>query len=341
MFNKKGLSVLILVALLISVLAGCGQTSQKEATNNSGNDVIVLKFGHVNGPDHPYQLAAEKFAQLVEERTNGKVKVEIFHSGQLGNERELIEGTGLGTVDIAVTASAPWGNFLKELMVFDLPFLFRDREHAYKVLDGEIGKSILNKMQEKGVIGLAFWENGFRHVSNSKKVIKTPDDMAGLKIRLMENPVHLATFKALGALPTPMAWGEVFTALQQGTIDGMENSPVVYVTSNLYEVQKYMSLTGHFYSPAPLIMNKNKFESLPEDIQKVIVQTAEEMRDYERQVHKELDEKSLNTLKEKGMTITEVDSAPFREKVMPLYEEYKGKLGAEGAEIIDKIINTN
>jgi tripartite ATP-independent transporter DctP family solute receptor len=327
MKTLKIVSLFIVVLLLISV-SGYAATAP---------GVTVLKFAHVNGPDHPYQITATKFAQLISERTNGKVIVETFHSGQLGNERELIEQCKLGSVDFVVTASAPWGNFMPELMVFDLPFLFRDRAHAYKVLDGPIGKPYLQKMDKQNVIGLAFWENGFRHTSNSKREVKTPADLKGLKIRLMENPVHLGTFKALGAMPTPMAWGEVFTALQQKTIDGMENSPVVYVTSNLFEVQKYLSLTGHFYSPAPFIMNKDKMNKLPKDIQAIILKTSIEMRDYERKVHLELDEKNLKVLRDKGMTITTVDPNLFREKCTALYDEYKAKLGAD---TINNIINT-
>ena len=200
MKTKRILSLVIAVVMLIT-LVGCGKSTPAQTDTK----VTILKFAHVNGPDHPYEVAGTKFAQLVAERTNGKVKVETFHSGQLGNERELIEQCKLGSIDLVVTASAPWGNFMPEIMAFDLPFLFRDRAHAYKVLDGEIGKSFLTKLDKHNVVGLAYWENGFRHVSNSKREIKVPNDLQGLKIRLMENPVHLGTFKALGALPTPMA----------------------------------------------------------------------------------------------------------------------------------------
>ncbi len=286
----------------------------------------VLKAAHQNPPTHPYQLAMEKFKKDVEAKTNGKVEIELYHSGQLGNERELIEQVMYGAVDFIVSASAPWANFVPDMMAFDLPFLFRDRPHAYAVLDGPIGQKIGSKLSDEGLLFLGFWENGFRHASNSTRPVKTPADLKGLKIRLMENPIHLATFSALGALPTPMAWPEVFTALQQGTIDGLENSPVIYITANLFEVQKHISLTGHFYSPSVFTANEANFKALPADIQKIILECAEDAKQFERKYHEESDDEYLAQMRAKGMVITEVDKQPFIDAVAPLYKEFGDKL---------------
>ncbi len=299
---------------------------------------IVLKAANQNPPSHPYNIAFEKFKKDVEEKTSGRVVIELYNSAQLGNERELIEQVGFGSVDFIVSASAPWANFIKDMMVFDLPFIFRDRPHAYAVLDGPIGQNLGSKLSQEGLIFLGFWENGFRHVSNSRNVVNTPEDMKGLKIRLMENPIHLATFARLGALPTPMAWPEVFTALQQKTIDGMENSPVIYMTANLYEVQKYLSLTGHFYSPAIFCVNEKNFKKLPADIQKIILECAEEAKHFQRKNHEDGDATYLSQLQEKGMTITQVDKKTFIEAVKPLFDEYGKKLGAQ--ELIQQILDT-
>ncbi len=257
------------------------------------------------------------------------MEIDLFDRGPLGNERDLIEQLMYGSVDFVVSASAPWANFVPDMMVFDLPFLFRDRPHAYAVLDGPIGMEIGNKLSNEGLMFLGFWENGFRHVSNSRREVHTPADMKGLKIRLMENPIHLATFSALGALPTPMAWPEVFTALQQKTIDGLENSPVIYITANLFEVQKYLSLTGHFYSPSVFTTNTANFENLPEHIRNIILECAEDAKNYERKYHEDSDDDYLNQMRDKGMIITEVDKQPFIDAVAPLYEEYGKKLQIE------------
>ena len=299
---------------------------------------IVLKAVNINPPTHPYHLGFEILKAELEKKSNGRLQLELFHSGQLGNERETIEQVILGSVDLVVTASAPWANFVSDLMVFDLPFIFRDRPHAYKVLDGPIGQSVSKGIGKEGLIFLGFWENGFRHVSNSKREVHVPADLKGMKIRLMENPIHLDTFKALGALPMPMAWTEVFTALQQGTIDAIENSPIIYTSNNLNEVQKYLSLTGHFYSPAVFVMNERSFNRVPEDLQKLILQVAEETKHKHRKIHEDSDDVNIEILKQKGMIITEVDKQPYIDAVMPLYQEYGKKLKVE--EILKQIIET-
>lgn len=339
---KKHALLLLAVALVFTLLAGCGgnnaPVSSTGSTGTSGDETfkpITLKLGHVNQLDHPYTLGAQKFKEIVEQKTNNNITIDIFEGGTLGNERELIEQCAMGSTDLIVVASSPFANTVPEFLIYDLPFLFRDRAHAYSVLDGEIGAGILEKMDGSGVVGLNYWENGFRHMSNSLREVKTPADSLGLKIRVMENELYISTFNAMGALPTPMAWSEVFTALQQKTIDGMENSPTIYVTSSLYDVQKHLSLTGHFYSPAIFGINEALLNNLPADYQQIIKEAAEEAKNYERQVHEELDNTNIEVLKEKGMLITEVDTAAFVEAVQPVYDEYAPQIGQD---LIDAIL---
>ena len=261
---------------------------------------INLKLGHAVAPEHPYHLGAMKFAELVAQKTGNRVKIDVYPSTQLGNERDMVEGLQLGTIDLVVTSTGPLGGFVPKMFVVDLPFLFRDREHAYKVLDGPIGRELLQAFAAKGIKGLAFWENGFRQITNNVRPIEKPEDLKGIKIRTMENKVHLAAFRAFGASPTPMAWSEVYTALQQKTIDGQENPMAIIYHQKIYEVQKYLALTGHFYSPTPLLMSLKVFNALPRDIQKIMLDTALECATYERNLLRDSEAKQLAEMKAKG-----------------------------------------
>jgi len=322
----KKFGILIMVFLFVFMLSALGFSK-----------TITLRLGHAVVETHPYHLGAVKFAELIKERTNGQIQIKIFPNHILGNERDMVEGLQLGTIDMVVTSTGPIGGFAPKMMAVDFPFIFRNREHAYKVLDGDIGKLLLSDLEKVGIKGLAFWENGFRNITNSKRPINKPEDLKGIKIRVMENKVHIASFKALGANPTPMAWSEVFTALQQGTIDAQENPiPIIY-NFKLYEVQKYLSMTQHFYSPALLLMSKTKFASLPKKTQEIFVKTAIEVATYERNLIKEQEDKQIGLLKEKGMIINYPDREPFRLATKKVYDEFKDKVGAD---IINAILNT-
>ena len=205
-------------------------------------------------------IAIDTFAKEVEKRTSGRYKVQPFYSGSLGGERESIEAVQLGTQELAFSSSGPVPNFVPETKILDIPFLFRDKAHARAVLDGPIGQEMLAKFDAKGFKALAWGENGIRHMTNSKRAVNGPEDLKGLKMRTMENPVHVAAYKGLGIVTTPMAFPEVFTALQQGTVDGQENPLSVIMASKFDQVQKYLTLTGHVYSPGIFLMNKASFE---------------------------------------------------------------------------------
>lgn len=342
--KEKQLWLLALVAFML-IFAGCSKSNESggEPEKNSGEkasgETFTLKAGHSLTEDHPYHIGLLEMAKNVEERTDGKVKIEVFPLSQLGAERELTEALTLGTADMSVSSTAPIVNFYPEIGIVDMPFLFESREHAYKVLDGEIGQELLKGMENIGIIGLAWGENGFRHITNAKHPITKPEDLKGIKIRTQENPIHLDAFNALGAKPTPMAWTEALTALQQGVVDGQENPIVVADTYKLFDAnQKYMTLTGHLYSPAVIMFSKTTWDKLPAEYQEILSEEAKKSGDQIRELIKKSDEDSLKVLKEQGMEIIEeVDVTPFREAIQPVYEKYQSEFGKEK---IDAILNT-
>lgn len=286
----------------------------------------VLKMATVTPDHHAYTQGAQEFARIVEAETNGEVVIKVYGSGQLGKgERELLEGLQLGTVDLAVTATGPVSNFSADMGVVDLPFLFTSPEHVDKVLDGPIGRSLLDGLEKANIKGLAFYENGFRNFTNSKRSLLAPQDFDGLKFRTMENPVHLASVRQLGAQAVPMSWGEVYTSLQTGVIDGQENPVAIVYAFKLSEVQKYLSLTGHFYSPAPVSMSLRKFKSLKPAYQKVLAEAALKSAAYERKLIRDNEAKQLEALKKQGMVVSVVDKAAFIDAMAPVYEQFGKK----------------
>jgi len=290
---------------------------------------VTLKAGHVLAPVHPYHVGMEKFAELVAAKTNGQVKVEVFHSAQLGNERELVEALQMGTTDICLISTAPMAGFSKDFLVYDLPYLFTSPQEAYKILDGPIGQASMEGIKKANLIGLAFWENGFRNITNSKRELLKPEDLKGLKVRTMENKIHMATFRALGADPTPIASGEVFTALQQKTVDGQENPLTGIFTSKYYEVQKYLSITEHFYSPAPLLIGLETWEKLSPEHRKAIQDAADEAKVFQRELNQKEVAQAQKELEAKGMTISTVDKAVWKEAMAPIYKQFEKEVGAD------------
>lgn len=336
-------TALMIISLMLAACAGggsqtgsapAGQTQPKEPKGDGKN--YVFKAGHSLTEDHPYNQALKKMAENVEKRTNGKVKIEVYPLSQLGAERELTEALTLGTADMSITSTAPVTNFYQKLGVLDLPFLFENREDAYNVLDGSIGQQLLKDLENANLIGLAWAENGFRHITNGKKEIKTPADVAGLKIRTQENQIHLAAFEALGAKPTPMAWTEALTALQQGVVDAQENPAIVADTYKLYDSkQTYLSLTGHVYSAALILFSKPVWDGLPEDVKQVLAEEAKKAGQYERELMIKMEEEALKNLKAKGVVITEdVDKQAFRDAMKSTYEQFAGQFGKDLVEQI-------
>ena len=284
-----------------------------------------------------YGVAVDTFAREVEKRTGGRYKVQNFYSGALGAERESIEALQVGTLDLTMTSTGPVPNFVPEVSILDIPFLFRDYAHARAVLDGPIGQDMLQKFPAKGIVALAWGENGFRHMTNSKRPVNVPDDLKGLKMRTMENPVHIQAYKAFGIIPTPMAFTEVFTALQQGTVDGQENPLSVISAAKFEQVQKYMTLTGHVYSPALLLMSKTQWDKLSPADRKAFQDAAKEAVRVNRARVDEDERKAVADLKSKGMTVAEnVDKAKYQAVLAPVYADFGKRFGQDN---IDKIKN--
>ena len=324
----KSVKMLLTSCLLIAAMAlsGCGGAEKKpEAKPAAGPQTI--KLAHVVNEKDGFHIAALKFKELVEARTKGAVKVEVFPNASLGDERTLIEGMQIGTIAMGVITNGPVANFLPEIAAFEMPFMFASPEEAYKVLDGPVGQKALAKLDAINLKGLAYAERGFRNLTNSKKVVKTPADMAGLKIRVMENPVYIDTFKTLGTNAVPMAWTEALTALQQGTIDGQENPINVIYSFKLNETQKYLTMTKHSYAPALFLMSKKVFGSFNKETQDILVKAAQEAAVHERKWNAEQLTEQLKALKEKGMQITDPDTAAFQAAVKPVYDKYGPKFG--------------
>ena len=296
----------------------------------------VMKINISLAQNSHYGVAIDTFAREVEKRTDGRYKIQTFYSGSLGGERESVEAVQLGTQELTLTSTGPIPNFVPEVAILDIPFLFRDYAHARAVLDGPIGQELLQKFPPKGIVALAWAENGFRHMTNSKHAVLAPDDLKGLKMRTMENPIHIQAYRQFGILPTPMAFTEVFTALQQGTVDGQENPLSVITSAKLDQVQKYLSLTGHVYSPALILMNKGTWDKLSPADQQAFLAAAKEAVKVNRARVDEDEQKAVAELRAKGMNVTNVDKARFQAALAPAYADFGKRFGQAN---IDRILN--
>ncbi|MGE4215000.1 MAG: TRAP transporter substrate-binding protein [Anaerotignaceae bacterium] len=297
-------------------------------------DAIVIKLGTTVNEQDSFQIAAEKFAELVAEGTNGAYAIEIYPNGSLGDERTMLESMQMGTLDMGIITSGPFVNFVPEMGVLDMPFLFPSNEAAYKILDGEVGQSLLDKFEGVNLKGLAYAERGFRNLTNSVKSVSSPADVAGLKIRVMENEVYISTFESLGVNAVPMAWTEALTALQQSTIDGQENPVNVIHSYKLWESQKYLTMTRHAYASAIITMSLAKFQSLPADVQVVFKEAAQQAAEHERQWVADNEASQLADIQANGVEVVmEPDLEAFKASVQPVYDKY----GAQYQEYIDAI----
>ncbi|MGO4887503.1 TRAP transporter substrate-binding protein DctP [Anaerobacillus sp. MEB173] len=335
---QKTKQILLFAALLLVsvIVTACGgganetNSDSESSASESNEETITLELGHIAPADHGYQLGLEQFVQAVEEESNGKVKIEIYGAGQLGGERDMSEQVQLGTLDMALMTTGPLGNFVPNLAVLEMPFLFEDVDHAYRVLDGEIGEELLKELEESGFKGFAYWENGIRGISNSKHEIRTPEDMAGLKMRTLENDVFVETFRALGSDPTPIAWPETYTSLQQGVADGFDSPYAQFGTAKMYEVQDYYTEAGIYYASAILMMNMDKYNGLPADVQELLERLGKEFAPIQRDINKQLADENKQLILDNGVEIVEVDEVDteaFRAAVQPVYERFADQFG--------------
>lgn len=326
----KILRVPFLAAAIVAGVCGLGTVAMAQQTE--------VKLGYALAENSHYGAGAKAWADYVEKETNGKYKFRMFPSSGLGGEREVVEGLPLGTVEATIVSTGTLSNFVPAVGATDIPFLFRDLQHARSVLDGPIGQNVLVQFDARGMVALAWGEQGFRHITNNKHPITKPEDLAGLKLRTMENPVHITAFKTLGAAPTPMAWPEVIGALQQGTIDGQENPLSVIVSAKLNEVQKYLTLTGHVYSPAMILMSKKFYDGLSDDEKKIFRDGAAKGRDAMRAYVDNVEKTGVETLKTAGMQVNELSAEQkegFQKALKSAYDQYYEKYGKD---LIDSII---
>ncbi|ANU17719.1 C4-dicarboxylate ABC transporter substrate-binding protein [Planococcus maritimus] len=339
----KKLTGLILL-MLVLILAACGRPDSGSSSDGEGGEgeTYTIRLAHLVPEEQSSHVAAVDFKEKLEAESDGRLKVELYPNGQLyGSDREAIEAVQLGNIEMTIPAVAAMASFNEKFQVFDLPFLFNNNEAAYKALDGDLGQELMADLESNGLKGLVFGENGFRHVSNNEGPIEKPEDMEGLKMRTLESPLHTDTFNAFGANASPFAFGELYTALQQGTYDAMDCPISLYYTNKFYEVQDYLTLTGHVYAATSLLMNDDFYNDLPEDLQELLMEASEDFRTQQRELAQQQDTEFMDQLEAEGMQIndlTDEQRDAFREAAAPVYEKYEGQIGAD---LIDRALEAN
>ncbi|MGE4371990.1 MAG: TRAP transporter substrate-binding protein [Xanthobacter sp.] len=295
----------------------------------------TLRLAHNAAPGNPKSDASELFAKLVKEKTDGRVTVDVGGSAQYGDDTEALTSMRLGTLAFSANSQGTTSTIVPEFALLGLPFLFKDLPQAWQVMDGPAGDKLRTEAEKKGLVVLAFWDNGIRHTSNNKHPINTPADLKGMKIRTPPDPMTIDIFTDLGANPTPLAFSELYIALQQGVMDGQENPLMNIYSSKLYEVQKYISLTGHKYEATPLLASKVVWDGLSDKDRSAILEAAKEAGAYNRKRSQEADAELRKKLEEAGVKINEVDTAPFIEMTAPVYAKWQKQYPDMSKAIID------
>ena len=296
-----------------------------------------LKLAHEVAVESTQHLAATKFAELVKERTNGAVEIKVYSNSTLGPGQQALNLMRGGSIEIIQSGSTTFNGLVGETAALEMPFVFENSEHAYRVLDGKVGQGLLDKLDPFGIKGLAFLENGWREVTNNRHPVNSAEDIKGLKIRTTPNPYHIQAFELLGANPVPLAYAELYSALETGAVDAQEHPLPILWAGKFYEVQDYLTLTNHAYSPLILAMNKPKFESLPPEYQTILVEAAREAADYQRDLNAKQVAEIIAGVKEAGVEVIEqIDTAPFRQIVAePLRKAFADEYGMELLNAID------
>lgn len=336
---KKTVSIVIML-IMVFTLVGCSTSTDVQ---EESEETYVLNLAYATSDTQSTHLAAVEFKEKVEERTEGRVKIELYPSGALySSEFDAIEAVQLGNLEMTITATTPLAGFVEEFMVIDLPYVFSDFESAYEALDGELGNKLLEKLPEIGLKGLTYGETGFRQMVNNRGPIESPEDLKGLKIRTMESPAHLKPFQKWGANPSPLAFGELYTALQQGTFDAMEAPISLIYSSRFHEVQDYITISNHFYTATLMFINNDLFESMPQDIQDIIQETAYEFSDSQRNIAAQQESEWFQTIQEEGVKINELSKeqkAVFQQLGLEVYEELESQIGKELIDLAKEISN--
>ena len=312
---KKIFAVLVLCLLAAPLLIAGGQSAKPQ-------EKIVITFAHMNAVGDPIDRTAQKFKELVEAKVGDQVEVRVHPAGQLGDDKQNFEGMQLGTVHVTMSNPDMLSNFVPEYVVFALPYMFRDWDHVAKAMDGKVGQQLDQMLlDQEGIRDLSWLHNGFRNMATKNKPIRTMADFKGVKFRSPEIPVYMKMFQAIGATPTPIPWPEVYNAMKQGIVDGMETTPTGFIGAKIYEVAKYVILTNHLYTAANVLMSDKFYQSLPRNVQKAIDDSAAELEPWQRQMVIEDSEGVFDTLREKGMTVLDFDTTELREAVKPVWVE--------------------
>ncbi len=326
MFKRRTLTSALMAATLLVTTSAFAQFAER-----------TIKFTNGVNEDHPVGLGVKRMQEVLNAKTGGKIKINAFWGGSAGGDLPATQALRAGTQEMVCTSSSPLVGIVKELGAFDLPFLFANEKEADIVLDGPAGAYFNKKLEDAGLVNLAYWENGFRNLTNSKRPVAKAEDFDGVKVRVMQNNIFLDTFKTLGSNAVPMAFGEVFTALETKTIDGQENPFVTIETSKLNEVQKYLSVTRHAYTPFLVLYSKKLFDQLNPQEQAVLREAAMEGQKVQRTANRTLNEKSLSSLKTKGMVVNEVAPAEqlrMFQKVKPVYDRNIPTIGSEAVNMV-------
>lgn len=322
--RMKGIAA---AATCIALVCAAGSIwyDSRPMTNQDGT--ITLRMAQTSSETGAIGQEMNRFAELIQERTDGKYEIEVYHNGQLGAEIDTIEGCQMGTIDIVVVNQSTLGNFLPEFQALDIPYLITSNEQADRVFLGEIGDEFLDKLSSVQLYGLGIWESGFRNLTNSKVDVESVEDVQGLKIRTMENLIHIDFWRAMGADATPMAWSEAYTAMQQGALDGQENPSTVILTNNVAQVNDRLAITEHAYSTVFLIMSPATWASLDAETQQIFLDTMKECSIEERAINRQMDAEAVAQLQEQGMTVTYPDKQGFIDAAADLYAEWEQEYG--------------
>lgn len=308
---KKTIASLLAVVVSLAVATGAeAKTTLRFATDISRADT--------------QGQGAEHFIDLVSKKTNGEIVIKFYPDSTLGNTQAIVSGTRGGTIDIGMVGAHALSGLSKDFSVLDIPFIFKDKDHAHRALDGKVGQELFDTVKSKGIVGLAYFENGFRNITNNNKPIKPPDDVKGLKIRVPQSQILVKTFEALGANPVPMAFGELYTAMETGAIDSQDHPMPALYSGKFYEVQKYLSLTNHAYTAVAVVMNKKKFDKLTDEQQKIIVESAREAAKFQRDLNNKSENDMISKMNaESGIVVNDdVQKDLFVEKTKSIRDEY-------------------
>jgi tripartite ATP-independent transporter DctP family solute receptor len=329
---KKVLTIILCLVLALTMMTACGDKKEAASTDSGSGDTYTIRFAHIENEFTACAQGVQLFKKYVEEGSDGKITVEILGSGSMGGEREILESVTMGNIEGGMAMSSLFTTYLPDWNVFDLPFVFKDRADWAAKVDGDLGKLLADETSSIHVKILSYFDGGFRVISNTKRPIKTMDDFKGMKNRVGESTLMIDTHKALGDNPVPMSFGEIYTALQQGTIDGVDTSVIYVQDGNFQEVTKYCTLTNHTALQMVTFINQEFFDSLPVDLQQVVIDAAAKTTTEQRQIAVEVDEKAMQIMKDAGMTI-DTPSAELTQQMIdatkPVVEGYRDQIDSK------------